>query len=300
MDSAIQPAAVDHPAWTGDDPASLRAPDFDSPSFLCLPISTRSASLLSLLLQESSVDVELTSAVVALDPGLAFTTLQLANRERYDEDEPVWQFSLALVASGRRRLLQAVHQAPKIESFSSRAQAQLRRLWVRAVVRACVARLLGQQLGGINSRQAFLAGLLFELAAFTGLAFPSSAQSRHRLQAASRATLPLEIAATIGLASDHVYEPRGPEDRPQTSLAANVHLAELLLDSVPSTSSARPDPARELASNSVWQCWQETSMHQRHLLLDCCGDLARWAAANAVAMNPWEFIARLERSKGWE
>lgn len=184
MDSATQTAAVDHPAWTGDDPASQRTHDFDSPSFLCLPISTRSASLLSLLLQESSVDVELTSAVVALDPGLAFTTLQLANRERYHEDEPVWQFSLALVASGRHRLLQAVHQAPKIESYSSRAQAQLRRLWVRAVVRACVARLLGQQLGGVNSRQAFSGGAALRIARLHWVSI--SFQRTLTAQAASR------------------------------------------------------------------------------------------------------------------
>ena len=303
MDSAARPATLDHRSPYADGLTLLRGPDCESSGLplLCLPILTRSASLLNLLLQDGAVDLELTSSVVALDPGLAFTTLQLANRERREEDELIWQFPLAVVAGGQHRLLQAVNQAPKIESYSStKIRAELRQLWVRAVVRACLARALSQQVGGGNPRQAFLAGLLLELPALVELTFPSCPSSQLGLQAAWRESLPPEIAAAIGQARDcdHVHAPS--KDGPQTSLAASIRLAELLLGSTMHESSPGPGKGRELASNSVWQCWKETSLRQRHLLLDRCCELARWAAAHAPGMNPWEFTARLERSKGWE
>jgi hypothetical protein len=206
-----------------------------------------------------------------------------------------------VVAGGQHRLLQTVNQAPKIESYSStKIRAELRQLWVRAVVRACLARVLSQQVGGGNPRQAFLAGLLLELPALVELTFPSCPLSQLGLQAAWRESLPPEIAAAIGQARDcdHVHAPS--KDGPQSSLAASIRLAELLLGCTMHESSPRLGKGRELASNSVWQCWQETSLRQRHLLLDRCCELARWAAAHAPGMNPWEFTARLERSKGWE
>ncbi len=315
MNSAIQPATPDHPLWTGDDPALPRDPDFDGPPFLRLPILARSASLLSLLLQESSVDLELTSAVVALDPGLAFTTLQLANCEGRDGDEALWQFPLALVAGGQRRLLQAVNRAPKIEAYSStKTRARLGQLWMRAIVRASVAFDLSKQMGGANSRQAFLAALLFELPGLVELAFPSSAEAQLGLQATARASLPLEITTAIGHARDHIHPHTGAdsdlhlhshscpnsEDSPQTSLGASLLLAELLLRSTLHGPLPSPGSWVGLTSNPAWQCWEETSMEQRHRRLDRCWQLARWAAANAPEMNPWEFTARLERSKGWE
>src|SRR5664280_1072878 len=121
MDSAARPAILDPRSPYADDLTLLRGPDCESSGLplLCLPILTRSASLLNLLLQDGTVDLELTSSVVALDPGLALTTLQLANRERRDGDEATWQFPLAVAASGQHCLLQAVNRAPKIESYSS-------------------------------------------------------------------------------------------------------------------------------------------------------------------------------------
>src|ERR1035438_3192530 len=118
MDSAARPATLDHRSSYANGLTLLRGPDCESSGLplLCLPILTRSASLLNLLLQDGAVDLELTarsasllnlllqdgavdleltSSVVALDPGLAFTTLQLANRERREEDELIWQFPLA-------------------------------------------------------------------------------------------------------------------------------------------------------------------------------------------------------------
>ena len=57
-----------------------------------LPLRTHSASLLTLLFQDGAVDLELANSVVALDPGLAFATLQLANRDRCGENSPNRRF----------------------------------------------------------------------------------------------------------------------------------------------------------------------------------------------------------------
>ena len=299
MHSAAQPATLDHRSWTGDGIALPHNPDFDGLPLLCLPVLTRSASVLNLLLQDGMVDLELTSSVVALDPGLAFTTLQLANRERRDGDALIWQFPLAVVAGGQRSLLQAVNQAPTIESCSStKIREKLRQLWVRSVVRSCLARVLSQQLGGVNPRQAFLAGLLFELPALVQLAFPSAPAPHLGLQTASSESLPPEIDAAITQARDLAqFDGNG---QPQSPLAASVLLAELLVGHTMRESSPVHRTFRELASHSAWQCWEETTLYQRHVLLDRCCALARWATANAPGMNPWEFTARLERSKGWE
>jgi hypothetical protein len=290
MHSAAHPATLDQRSWTAD-----------GLPLLCLPILTRSASLLCLLLQDGAVDLELTSSVVALDPGLGFTALQLANRGRRDEDKAIWQFPLAVVAGGQHRLLQAVNQAPKVESYSSiRTRTELRQLWVRAVVRACLARVLSQQAGGGNPRQAFLGGLLFELPTLVELAFPCSRAAQLELQAASRESLPPEIDAAIAQARRHTRAHTYTEEQAQSSLSASLLLAELLLECMAREPSQGSAKSRDLAASSVWHCWEETSQCQRHRLLDGCCALAKWAAANAPTMNPWEFIARLERSKGWE
>ncbi|MGB7555615.1 MAG: HDOD domain-containing protein [Candidatus Korobacteraceae bacterium] len=315
MNSAPQAATLVHSSWTGNHPILPRDHNFDVPPFLCLPILTRSAALLTLLLQESSVDLELTSAIVAMDPGLAFTILQIANREGHEQDEAIWQFPLALVACGHGHLLQVISQVPKIEGYSStKTRAQLGQLWMRAVVRASVAFVLGKQLEGGNPRQAFLAGLLFELPALVRLGFLSSAERQDELQLAIRASLPPQITAAIGQAPDRVRVNRsadchfhfgshsGPssEERAQTWSRAILLLAEALLRSTIRESVPSPERCVALASNAAWQCWKETSMEQRRRLLEGCWRLARWAAVNAPKMNPWEFTARLERSKGWE
>ena len=255
--------------------------------------------MLNLLLQDGTVDLELTSSVVALDPGLAFTTLQLANRERRGEDELIWQFPLAVVACGQLRLLQAVNQAPKIESCSStKIRAQLRQLWVRSVVRSCLARVLSQQLGGVNPRQAFLAGLLFELPALVQLVFPSAPARHLGLQTARCESLPPEIDAAITQARDLAqFDSNG---QPQSPLAASILLAELLVGHTMRESSSGHRKGRELVSHSAWQCWEETSHRATPCAVGSLRQLARWATANAPGMNPWEFTARLERSKGWE
>jgi hypothetical protein len=86
-----------------------------------------------------------------------------------------------------------------------------------------------------------------------------------------------------------------------SSLTASLLLAELLeRQTTFEASTGALGGAEEWVTNPAWQVWGETSTLQRDRLLDRCCKLARWAAANAAGMNPWEFTARLERSKGWE
>ena len=210
--------------------------------------------LIDLLLQDGTVDLELVTSVVALDPGLAFTTLQLGNRDRRDQEEVIWQFPLAVVASGQQRLMQAVEQAPKIESYSStRIRSQLRQIWMRSVVRACVARALSQQLGGANPRQAFLAGLLFELPALVQPTFSSPAVELE-LQAAYRESLPLELYAAVSQAREVARHPAHMDDRRLSSLTAGLLLAESLL-SQPTfkLSPGGLGGAEELVTHPAWQ-----------------------------------------------
>jgi hypothetical protein len=67
-----------------------------------------------------------------------------------------------------------------------------------------------------------------------------------------------------------------------------------------SKSALSPAKAGDLAASLLWQHWEETSLRKRQMLLNDCCALAKWAAVNAPTMNPWEFTAKLERSKGWE
>jgi hypothetical protein len=163
-----------------------------------------------------------------------------------------------------------------------------------------VARTLSQQLGGANPRQAFLAGLLFELPALVQPAF-SSPEVQRELQAACRESLPPEVYAAVSQAREVGHRHAHMHDWRLSSLTASLLLAE----SLTSQTTLEPFPGSlgevgELVANPAWQVLGETSRLQRNRLLDRCCNLARWAAANAAGMNPWEFTARLERSKGWE
>ena len=103
----------------------LCQPDLPLPQ---LPILARSAALLKLLLQDGTVDLELTNSVIALDPGLALGTLQAASLESQGEDE-IWQLPLAVVAAGCDRLLLMANNALKVESsFDCATSGKLPRL----------------------------------------------------------------------------------------------------------------------------------------------------------------------------
>ena len=263
------------------------------PSARLLPLLTRSVSLLTLLLQDGAVDLELASAVIGLDPGLAFGTLQLANRERAEGEDPIWQLPLAVVAAGREALQQLLQRAPKIECSGNAGKvSRLCKLVANATARASVAHLLARELGGVIPRKSYLSGLLFELPAIVRLAAPQFSQAV--LLSSMCRTLPAAMvrAAMVGMADDG-------EEPPSDPLLAIVLIADAVLgaEAEPFSQTAWLE---ELAASPLWHCWQATGAQQRNFLLGHCCEMARWAKARLHDMDPWEFMSRLERRNPWE
>lgn len=284
---ARRPAVLE---GTADPNASLYP---GKPFSLLLPLLTRSVSLLTLLLQDGAVDVELASAAIALDPGLAFGTLQLANRDRAEGDDPIWQLPLAVVAAGREALLQLLQRAPRIECSGNAAkQTRLCRLVTNAVARAAAAHLLARELGNSMPRKSYLSGLLFELPAIVRLAAPAISQAA--LLSTMCHTLPAAmVRAAMARMADDEQEPPGDP------LLGIVLIADAVL-------AAEAEPAsltaalEELADSPLWHCWPATGAGQRNFLLGRCCEMANWAKANLHGLDPWEFMARLERRNPWE
>jgi hypothetical protein len=261
-------------------------------SALVLPLLTRSLSLLTLLLQDSAVDLELAGAVIGLDPALAFGTLQLANRDRGEGEDPIWQIPLAVVAAGREALQQLLQRAPRIEcSGHMGKQTRLCRLASHAAARASVAHLLARELGNCIPRKAYLSGLLLDLPAMVRLVTPEISPAA-LLPAMCRALPAAMVRAAMGLADDDQEPPRDP-------LLAIGLIADAVLGAVAEPSSL-PAALEVLAAGPLWHCWQASSAEQRTFLLEQCCQLTTWARANLEDIDPWEFMARLERRNGWE
>jgi hypothetical protein len=261
---------------------------------VALPLLARSASLLNLLFQDGTVDLELASSVVGLDPGLAFGTLQLANRDRVGDSNPVWAFPLAVVAAGRDPMLRLVRGAPRIEPGSAPGcRTQLCRLYSVAVLRACVAQFLSQELGNCDPRKSFLAGLLLELPAMVRAASAGPSISPASLLSAMCGALPSAVvtAALAGPATVDRYDPLTP-------VGGIARIADSLVTSWAVHSG--DVPLEKLASGPLWRFWDETGVRLRSALLGHCLELAKWVSANWYRMDPWEFMARLERCKLWE
>ena len=250
-----------------------------------LPVLTRSLSLLTLLLQDGAIDLELASSVVGLDPGLAFATLQLANRKRAEGSNPIWQLPLAVVEAGREALEQYLQRAPSLESVSHVARRrQLERLAADAVVRACVAHLLARELGECNPRKAFLCGLLFEL--------PVMAHSAHSPVCPAEALLPA-MCRILPAGFVRAAMTGASEELPDgEALVAAVLLADAVVQ-------APAGSLEELVASPRWNSWNETDAGQRKSLLQHGCDLAAWAAVSLHRMHPWEFMARLEGRNCW-
>ncbi len=260
-----------------------------------LPLRTHSTSLLTLLFQDGAVDLELANSVVALDPGLAFATLQLANRDRCGENIPIWHFPLALVAAGHDLMLRLVSRAPRLESsFEPRRQAQLWRLYSDAVLRACIAQQLARKLGNCDASKAFLVGLLLELRGMIHVALPGQPIPALALLSLIRRTLPA-AAATAVVASP--YKPDLCD--PPTPLAAIAAIADSLVEALARRSSRTGLP-QKLALGPAWGFWDEIEVSRRSSLLRPCFELAKWVSANLYRMHPWEFVSRLESHKSWE
>lgn len=261
---------------------------------LVLPLLTRSASLMVLLLQDGAIDLELTSSVVALDPGLAFNALQLANLDRHGEGEPLWQFPLALVAAGREALLELVSRAARLDAQESgTGKERLPRLYCRAVVRASMAQFLSSELAQGQPKKSFLAGLLFEVAAVVKSTTPAAEPvSQAELLSTMCRCLPAAVVtAALGspLANRHI----APDP-----VVAVARMADALLP-VAANEPASAAKSEELAAQSL-PIWNDLDLPQRCALLGCADKLGRWAVANLDRTDPWEFLAKLERRKVWE
>src|SRR5271166_1149872 len=206
MDCAGELATIENRLGRAGGLSALRDSRLCQPDLpiLGLPVLTRSAALLTLLLQDGTVDLELTSSVVALDPGLAFGTLQVANLERSGKDE-IWQLPLAVVAAGCERLLDMVNCALKVESnYDCGTSAKLRQLYLCCVQRACIAELLTNLLGGANPKQSYVAGLFLGL---PGVSTPSSPTS-------SVLSVALRSALWGGLSANVLTADAGPSTNP--------------------------------------------------------------------------------------
>jgi hypothetical protein len=282
----LDPEPVDGKAWLERDDIAL-------PAVPLLPVVTRSVSLLTLLLQDSAVDLELASSVVGVDPGLAFGTLYLANRERKEDCDPIWQLPQAIVAAGREALELLLQRCPRIESWKDpAARARAGKLAEDAVVRACIMHFLARELGSANPRKSYLCGLLFEVPALAQLSSPPVSQTA--LLSMMCRTLP------SGIVRAAVAKPTGnKEDGTSDPLVATALAADAVLRAKAATAESA-DSIRQLTDRPFWLCWKQADALQRAALLNRCGDVAEWARASLRGADPWAFMARLERCRPWE
>jgi len=252
-----------------------------------LPVLTRSVVLLKLLLQNEAIDLELASSIVALDPGLAFAVLQLANLERDTRESPIWQIPSALVAAGQEALETLLDHAPRLESPTGRLKDRLSALAQKSVMRACVAHWLARELRGCDARQSFLCGLLLSVPRMVALVHARCPDYRAGLMAAMARSLPA-VLVRASLAGRHAAG-EGSKRPLATSL-----IAEALLGREQSAGGAAA------AAVEAWNCWPEVDGNGRHALLESGSEMACWARANWLRLEPWELMSRLERRRPWE
>jgi len=242
------------------------------PEFL-LPLHTRSAILLHLLLEDNAIDLELASCVVALDPGLAFAVLQAANPA--DSGASIWQLASALVAAGRESLQDLLECAPRLELHPSPDERNsLLALASDAVMRAGMAQLLARELGKCHPKKCYLAGLLLEIPAMVAVTAGSHDGYQGRLLSVMCNSLP------VGLVKAAMSDLEGASAAHEP-LIAIVLLAEALL--------------REKEAAALWNGWPELDREQRSSLVGGCCELREWMRKNLFCMDPWEFMSRLER-----
>ena len=294
MDCVGELATIENRLGRAGGPFAPRDSGFCPPDFpiLGLPILTRSAALLTLLLQDGTVDLELTSSVVALDPALAFGSLQLANLERNGEGE-IWQLPLAVVAAGCDRLLAMVNGALKVETnYDCATSERFRQLYLRCVQRACIAELVSNQLGNANPKRSYLAALLFGLPGTSSPTGPRIPALSVVVDSPWQGSLPESALCAVG-SSAMAAGKRNP-------MAASVLISAAVLE-LPNTDSAESfESIQRLADSPLWESWSECPMRERQQLLRQGCKVAKWAAANAPRLSPWEFLTRLHRHKSWE
>jgi hypothetical protein len=256
------------------------------PEFV-VPILPRSAMLLNLLLQDEPIDLELASAIVALDPGLAFAVLQLANPIEGDSGDSVWQFPEAIVTTGREELQRLVNRVPRVNGLERPGTRRCSpELVQNAAVRACVAYWLARALGRSNPRKGFLGGLLLDLPQMVSWNLPPGNGYRIRLLSVLCHCLPSSIVKAMMADGEDVRD-CGPTAA--ITFLANASLAV-----------GGPASRMDLAALPAWQYWPELDARQRSALLESSAELASWARASVYRVDPWEFMSRMERRRPWE
>jgi HDOD domain-containing protein len=247
-----------------------------------LPVLTRSVGLLRVLLHDGIVDVELVSSVIALDPGLTYRVLQLANRDLPDDCDRIWQLPLAVVTAGRAKLDEVLNEVSQVE-FVDSSKSEIQNVILEAVLRACLAHTLACELASYSPRKCFLSGLLFELPALVTLTVPARIDAHAMLLSDMCHSLPVTIvrAALAQIAS---------KAAPSDPMVAIVLIAQELLRA----SRLAHRPMEELAAHSLWRPWPSMSLLQRRKILERCGELIAWVGKNLYHVHPWEFMAQLE------
>ena len=96
----------------------------------------------------------------------------------------------------------------------------------------------------------------------------------------------------VSMADDSEFAPRDP-------LVAIVRIADAVLQAAAGTPPATAS-MEELAASPLWCFWKKTDAQQRIFLLGQCSSLAGWAKTNLHSMDPWEFMAALERRNSSE
>ena len=262
------------PLWS--EPSASRVFDFR------LPILARSVALLRVLLQDGIVDLELVSSVIALDPGLTYRVLQLANRDLPDDRDRIWQLPLAIVTAGRENLDELLDEAWQIEFVDSeRSVAQS--LITEAVLRAALAQALACELASCSPRKCFLSGLLFELPALVTFSDPVRIDSHAMLLSDMCHSLPVAI---VRAALAEIASKAGPTD----SMSAIVLIAQELLQAGRLGDLSLED----LAGQPFWRPWSSLPMLQRRKILYRCSAIMAWVSKNLYHVHPWEFMAQLE------
>ncbi len=157
-----------------------------------------------------------------------------------------------------------------------------------APLRACVAQTLSLALGSCQPRRCFLSGLLLELPAMVRLSRTGHSDTSGKLLASMCRSLPAVVVR--GALAKHVEE-KNPSD----PAVAVVLISDALLHLQNRTN--QDAWLQDIADQTWWQPWSHLASPQRMAVLSRARTVAVWAEENLYRMDPWNFMANLERQR---